>query len=276
MKYSKRLPYYFILLTIFLFGCNKKSNRLNDLNRMKLKGDVIGLIEKNSWEDNPMLFNETYTLFNENGNNEKWLMFDENGNLVNTVVYKYKFKDDKIIEENISGKNYYNVSTESKVTFNYENEKLISDSTFNLDGSQSSNSHYFYDMNGLIIKDSNNIEYKDKDGKKIKSTSERRFFYNEKKELIRVNTYSSGDLYPKEKSTYFLKNDIVFKMIGNTGIVTNYKYTFDSVGNWIKKRNTLTGEIVIRKIYYKKDDLSVFMKKFNDVETGKLKLKKNN
>ena len=188
---------------------------------------------------------------------------------------KDKFKDDKIIEKTTSGKSYYNGSTEFKVTFNYENEKLISDSYFNLDGSHSSNSHYFYDMNGLIIKDSNIVEYKDKDGKKIKSTSEGRFFYNEKKELIRVNRYS-GDLDTKEKSTYFLKNDIVFKKIGNTGIVTNYKYTFDSVGNWIKKRDTNSGEINIRKIYYKKDDLSVFMKKFNDVETGKLKLKKNN
>jgi hypothetical protein len=273
MKYSKRLPYYFVLLTIFFFGCNKKPNRLNDLNNMKLKGDVIGLIEKNSWEDNQKSFIETYTLFNKNGNSEKVLIFDENGNLLHTYVSKEKFKDDKIIEKTTSGKSYYNGSTESKVKFNYENEKLISDSSFNLDGSQSSNSNYFYDMNGLITKVSYYSEYKDKDGKKIKSTSESRFFYNEKKELIRVNIYS-GDLDTKEKSTYFLKNDIVFKDIGNTGIVTNYKYTFDSVGNWIKKRNTLTGQIVIRKIYYKKDDLSVFMKKFNDVETGILKLKK--
>jgi hypothetical protein len=275
MKYSKRLPYYFILLTIFFFGCNKKSNRLNDLKLMKLKGDVIGLIEKHSWEDNPMSFIENYYLFNENGNIEKSLMLDENGNLYNTGVYKYKFKDDKIIEENISSKNYHNGSTESKVTFNYENEKLISDSSFNLDGSQSRNSHYFYDMNGLITKVSYILEYKDKDGKKIKSTSEERFFYNEKKEITRINSYSR-DLDTKEKRTYFLKNDIVFKEKNKYGSVIYYKYTFDSVGNWIKKTNTLTREIVIRKIYYKKDDLSVFMKKFNDVETGKLKLKKNN
>jgi hypothetical protein len=250
-----------ILITTFLFSCQsnnknsptyvKKYSEYTDLEKMNLKGGVIGIDDYHypcSNNNNCYLF----TFYNEGGNIEK--TFDS--------------RDDQLIlEQNI----YLNNRLQNNIRYSYFNIANVNnsiyyfkyDSNFNLqkrtiyDPADRSTyeAMYFYDENGFPKEE-------------IEAESKKLTFWSNGN-LDSISAFFNNKLSFKE---YYLNGRIVKRLIYSLDgdkINTNDSYTctyfLDKNGNDIKLVNTYFNgkkDSLFRKIFYKGDDISIYYDKY--------------
>lgn len=264
MKINKYLLCQLFLICS-LFSCNTESLQ-TDLKGMNLKGDVVGIQENAT---------ESFSFFNENGNFDKSYQDPKNKLSIFTGSFtEYTYKDDRIEKKiNTNGSS----SGKSQITsiYTFEKEKLITETTFTDDNLINSKKTFYYGKNNLLERDSTILETNFKDEKTIQ-TFGNRYTYNENEELVKKTNYSKWE---KSLSTtiYNYKNGDVYDEIEDGKTKAKYEYIFDTHGNWIQQKNTLSGDIINRTIYYRGEDITEFIKKFNEVKSRILepKIKKS-
>ena len=232
-----------ILIATFILGCQSNSNNVpapvkkyseyTDLEKMNLKGDVIGLKD----------YEGGFYFFNERGMIDKTFFSGENSH--------YSFSLDVFNNDILTNRFYFfedfNVNVEFKYDMNSFLVEEISSGTNN-----SSKKIYKNDKNGFPIEVSDET-YKDvKYWNNGTLDSSKTIFFDEK----------FGGLYNK-----FLDGRcIIFK---NSQGIENFKYTLDSKGNDIKKI-TINDQGIItdsseRIIIYKGEDLSKYIRDYVNV-----------
>lgn len=223
--------------------------------------------------------------YNEKGLIETYSLYNIYGDLASKKLYKYDDHNNIIWEREVDGNGEIESTKNSE--YKYEGGRMVY-SKENEDGEYITINKWLYNANGIKIGsyyqwnefvwdssyelDSNGnvvkITCKNEKGE-VKYTTT--FSYNENGDLIEKNQlFSSGkhetDIYDIENKTRTITiendNNIQSKKVYvNNNLVeyfdgTNtyeYKYTFDSIGNWIKaieEKNSIPTYIKIRTIQY--------------------------
>lgn len=234
-----------ISLTSFLYSCGdvKEITEKTDLEKMNLKGDVIGLDDGNH-----------FIIFNTIGNVEKRIYYSEDvvGETSNYIYFENKLE--KIIMKGQS-------NDHDRITFcTYDsNNRLSKQSTEN--DRIVENNFFFYDNNGIPTKDS--LVSFDKANPDKAAVNIINHYY-----IDGILVGQEGDFIGyKTKTTY--KDGLESKVFIGDKTYT-YNYTYDLRNNWIQKKCIEDGEIYSnRKVFYKGDDISKYEKMYNDFQATK-------
>ena len=213
------------------------------------------------------------------------LLYNVYGRLASKTIYKYDSHNNIVWEREVDGDG--EIESTKTTEYKYEGERMI----YSKENENDENiivRKWIYDTNGIIIGDyyqwdkvvwnssyelNNNgkitkITCKNEKGEVRYTTS---FNYNDNGELVEKNQlYSDGkrivdvyDIENKKQTTTFFANDVVKnkKVYLNNNLIEyydglntyEYKYTFDSKGNWIKsieEKNSIPTYIKTRTIQY--------------------------
>ncbi|RYF87486.1 MAG: hypothetical protein EON98_00320 [Chitinophagaceae bacterium] len=243
---------FLVLAYMSLFSCggepkvnDKSKQRIaeipkNDREKLFLKGDVIGISEK---EENGK---EVVKYFDDAGNLTNELFLIPNG----ISAYRdYKFDNNKLSGSLMKASGmeteaifYYSQSgvlTSSKETSRMEDGTLLYEVEHK----------YSYDHVGRLIYDSS-----------LHGLSER-YFYNGE----------NIDSVVKGNETFIYHNgvnDITHKLKKGIREIYTNSYEYDPNGNWIKKTSNINGNeasVVYRTIIYKDSDITRLRRKYDDL-----------
>ena len=270
-----------------LSGCKKDSaTAKNDITLMKLNGKVKSIRSTDfravvNGGSIPMGYridtgdSDIFTGFNEKGYKTEEGFFDVNAVLTDRIVFKYNEKD-KLVEM----ATYKSAgSLEKRRTFRYDEKGNLAEKTDFDTAGQACSDRMLYkcDEKGNIIEETiyrpcdkkesyssfkydereNIIEYMNyaDDGRLIMKTV---LTYDNKNNLIEGNNSSDNEIYSNRAVfRYDDKNNCIgftsYKKDGSLSFNHEYKYEYDSRGNWIKKTTYYNGNatmITVREIKY--------------------------
>lgn len=241
---------FLIVLFISTSSCslNKKDNdwaeenlrgKVKSLSEISYKavekfGEIkTGNRERDSWSENDRLI-----IFDQKGNKIEENIYASDGNLRK----KYTFEYDNL--GNLSKKNRYNFdgSLYEKHTYEYDDKgNLVIDNSYWSDGSLKIKLTYKYDNIGNVIKEQ---KYRS-DGTLLKKY---RYQYDNKGNLVKKNRHESDGIIiirPSQTTIWMWtykyddKGNIIevkeYDSVGNLDNVKNFKYEYDSKGNWVKR-----------------------------------------
>ncbi len=243
--------------------CNYENNPVISLKSLNIKGDLKRI--KNSFfymgEDD----------FEKGEDKESF--FDSDGRIIQETTTKYdidkkistkiwKYVDDKLIlSKTVNGSNIL------KTDFLY-NENILVGKKIRKDGNVNRFIHYIYG-NNIILEEcygsNNKIETRTKrgyndNGQEIESVLSFNFFdnhhrytyeYDEQGRLSKCNKWDCDNkLTDSVKYAYNEQNDIIKSVNSETKLVLEYKYKYDTNGNWIEKQTFNEGEI---QSFWKRD-----------------------
>jgi hypothetical protein len=229
-----------------LANCNSKNKSpKNDLGKMNLKGDVIGVLD----DDN-------FTFFNKDGNIEKIINISNNEAL---RIEKYLYSDgklNKIVKELKSA----NLNDVRNCSYD-ENNHLISIIQAG-DALAFSNNYFTYNNDGLLIKDSIVLMGGEYGNPKFS-------------EFTIVNYYYKDGIIDLEEVIYEGKvkkikysNGIMTENVLSDGSKLTFESNIDSHGNWTIQKCIQDGSINKRIIFYNGEDISKYEKLANDFKQG--------
>lgn len=148
------------LMAVLLFtGCNSKTERINDLQRMGLNGKIseIVIVTHSAWVSNGMT--KVASTKSDRHFNNLVLEFDENGNIVSRTKRRhsrileyttYEYDENGLLTAKISNNNYNNVNF--KDIYEYDGDNIKSIISFDDNGDEIGKTCYEYNGDGIIIK----------------------------------------------------------------------------------------------------------------------------
>ena len=252
-----------ILIVIFVFSCQsnikntptsiKKYCEYTDLEKMNLKGEVIGIDDYHypcSNNNNCYLF----TFYNEKGYIEK--KFDSRDNQL--FLEQYSYLNNRLKNNiNYSYFNFANANVRNSIYyFKYDNNFNLQKRIIHSSENRSTyETMYIYDENGFPKEE-------------IESSYKKLIFWSNGN-LDSISAFFDNKLSFKE---YYLKGRIVKRLIyslDENKINANDSYTstyfLDKNGNDIKVVNNFFNgkkDSLFRKIFYKGDDISLYYDKY--------------
>lgn len=273
MKRSIVVLFTFLLI-ITIQSCKSHSTK-NDLEKMNLKGSVIGVKLKGSvvgvkYEDDDFYF------FNKDGFIEKIIHYKDKNSKVIYSIEEFIYTDNllnKIIKKN----NIYPNEADEIVKVDGLNENVITNYIYNKEKQliktienfsidENIIKYFFYNNDGKLIKDSSFTEYLTKPEFKHLITSE-------------VNKYTylndevtHDEIFYDEK---FIQKIAKFKDEFGEFYISEKKIEFefskDNIGNWVQKKWNINGEpkIASRILFYKGEDISSYIDDYNNFKSSK-------
>lgn len=231
-----------LIITTLIFCSSNFKNKINDLQKENLKGQVkeISIIEHeliNHFDTfvKGSKMSETITYFNKKGNKDRedtWILFTY-FDIVLETIFKYN-ENDLLIEE----KSYKrDKSLSSKKIYKYNNlGKIIELQNFSSDNQLEEKHIYKYNSLGDLIEIA---KYKEKGRLYERNTMK----YDQSGNLIELKEIlPNGTLYSQTTNKYDEnKNVIERKTVSKQGNST-YKFQYDSydkIGNWISRTTFL-------------------------------------
>ncbi|MDP3445792.1 MAG: hypothetical protein Q8T08_23270 [Ignavibacteria bacterium] len=218
-----------IVLTLVVCCCNFKNDGTNQLEGQNLKGEIksvhdltykavekFGEITKGEREDGGL--NNTFSLYNKNGNREEFILYDEYDTIIQKYIYKYNDTDKLIEQIYILGK-----KTVSKTVCKYnDNDKSKESITYNVNGEILDKTISKYDNKENLIE----IDYYNSQGDLNAKT---KYKYDKRGNNIEYVAYNSdGNLNFRQLYKYDTKSNVIeeisYDLNGNITGTTFYEY----------------------------------------------------
>ena len=243
--------------------CNYENNPLISLKSLNIKGKIKGI--KTSFfymgEDDFEKGEDKESFFDSDGRiiKETTTKYDIDAKIITKI---WEYVDDKVIlSKTVNGTNIL------KTDFLY-NENILVGKKIRKDGNVINFIHYIYGNNVILEEvygNNSKIEtrtkraYNDK-GQEIESVLSFNFFdnhhrytygYDEQGRLFMCNKWDCDNkLTDSVEYSYNEQNDIIKSVNSETKLVLEYKYKYDTRGNWIEKQTFNEGEI---QSFWKRD-----------------------
>jgi hypothetical protein len=226
---------------------SKKSEPIKDWKKMNLQGKVMSIKERSYFVRNGDETNNTFTIFNHNGNIVECSFYYVNGSLFKKLINKYSDKEGNYIVEQIRYSAFNNV--ESKTLIKNDNMgNMIERNVFNASGIHLRRVVSKHDGNG---NETEQIWYNSAGNLEEKYT----YKYNEYGSKIEENSADRGHitfsyLYDNLgnviEENHFMQDRSLNKSV-------TYKYLYDNIKNWVKKTSFIDNkpiQVTERKLIY--------------------------